>query len=151
MKKKIILKSISRGLSAAIILLAVYFLILSLVSGSGFAAEQFKEFRYFVVSLAAGFGIQFGLYSYLRLSIHEKNISKGMIVTTGTTSTIAMISCCAHYLVNILPVLGATGLVTLVAQYQVKLFWVGILFNIIGIIYIASRIVKFFNPPKNVI
>ncbi|KKR35658.1 MAG: Phenylalanine-tRNA ligase beta subunit, partial [candidate division CPR2 bacterium GW2011_GWC1_39_9] len=46
-------------------------------------------------------------------------------------------------LVNLVPVLGVTGLVTFVTQYQVELFWVGILFNLGGIVYITSRIIKF--------
>jgi Cu+-exporting ATPase len=51
-----------------------------------------------------------------------------------------MVSCCAHYLTNILPVIGAAGLVTLVADYQVELFWLGLAFNVGGIIYISNRI-----------
>ena len=54
-----------------------------------------------------------------------------------------MISCCAHYLVNLIPILGVTGFTTFVAQYQVKLFWVGILFNVAGIMYMVNKIYKF--------
>jgi Cu+-exporting ATPase len=50
-----------------------------------------------------------------------------------------MLACCTHYLVNILPVLGAVGAVTLVAQYQVQLFWVGLAFNAAGLAYIGHR------------
>ena len=40
-----------------------------------------------------------------------------------------MVSCCAHYLANVAPVLGAAGLVAFAAQFQVELFWVGLAFN----------------------
>lgn len=63
-----------------------------------------------------------------------------MAIASGTTSTAAMISCCAHYLANVLPVIGAAGVVTLVAQYQVELFWVGLGFNAAGIVFIGSRV-----------
>ena len=53
-----------------------------------------------------------------------------------------MVSCCTHYLVNLLPILGATGLAALVAQYQVELFWVGIAFNAAGIVYIGTKTVS---------
>jgi Cu+-exporting ATPase len=56
-----------------------------------------------------------------------------------------MVSCCAHYLVNILPVLGVTGFVTLVAQYQVELFWLGLAFNMVGMLYIAPKVVKAYK------
>jgi len=138
-----IVRAIVKGLIAAAILLAIYFSILTLVSGWSFAQEQFSTFWYFIISLALGFGIQIGLYVYLKSAIHANNIAKGVMVTTGSTSTLAMISCCAHYLVNILPVLGATGLVALVAQYQVNLFWLGITFNLLGIFYILNKILKF--------
>jgi YHS domain-containing protein len=53
-----------------------------------------------------------------------------------------MISCCAHYLTNVAPVLGATGLVAFAAQFQVELFWLGLLFNAAGIAYVGSRLFK---------
>jgi len=57
-----------------------------------------------------------------------------------------MLACCTHYIANILPVIGAAGAVTLVAQYQVELFWVGLAFNLAGIIFIGSRIVSAGRP-----
>ncbi len=54
-----------------------------------------------------------------------------------------MVSCCAHYLVNLLPALGAAGLVTFVAQYQIALFWVGLLANVLGIAYMGRRAAAF--------
>jgi len=50
-----------------------------------------------------------------------------------------MVSCCTHYLVNLLPVLGATGLVGFVGQYQAELFWFGIASNLAGVAYLGSR------------
>ena len=37
-------------------------------------------------------------------------------------------------------VLGATGLVTFAAQYQVEFFWVGLAFNAAGIAYIGNKL-----------
>lgn len=131
-----------KGSAATFTLLGAYFAALSLVSGWNFTANQFVQFWYFVVALALGFGIQVGLYAYLKSVVHQGSMSGKVVAATGTTSTAAMVSCCAHYLVNILPVLGATGIVTFAAQYQVKLFWVGIAFNILGIGLITRRIIK---------
>ena len=138
-----IAKSITYGILASVILLGVYFAVLTLVSGWGFAISQFFTFWYFIVSLALGFGIQIGLYTHLKNLIKGGHGSGGVLGVTGTTSTAAMISCCAHYLVNIVPVLGVTGLITFAAQYQVELFWVGLAFNIGGVLYIASRIIQY--------
>jgi len=65
-----------------------------------------------------------------------------VVAASGTTSTVAMISCCAHYLTNVAPVLGATGLVAFAAQFQVELFWVGLLFNLAGIAYVGNKAVE---------
>jgi P-type Cu+ transporter len=131
------------GILASTILLGVYFAILTFVSGWSFTQSQFASFWYFIVSLATGFGIQIGLYAYLRNRIRESAGSGKVLGVTGTTSTAAMISCCTHYLVNLLPILGVTGLVAFVAQYQVKLFWTGLLFNIAGILYMINRVLVF--------
>ena len=143
MQEKIIQKSVLYGILASGLLLSIYFVVLILISGWGFAQDQFSQFWYFIVSLALGFGIQIGLYGHLRGLIRGMHGEGKVLGVTGTTSTAAMISCCTHYLANLLPILGAVGIVTFVAQYQVELFWVGLLFNLGGIFYITSRIIKF--------
>ena len=79
-------KSILSGILASSLLLGVYFAVLSLVSGWGFAQDQFSDFWYFIVSLALGFGVQIGLYVYLRGLIREKHGSGKVLGVTGTTS-----------------------------------------------------------------
>ena len=143
LRTAMILKSAIYGFLGMMALLAVYLSVASLISGWPFALSQFSQFWYFIVSLAIGFGIQIGLYAYLKSIIHKRNVAGGVLAISGTTSTVAMLSCCAHYLANLLPILGAVGIVTFVAQYQIELFWVGILFNIGGILYIMNRVIKF--------
>lgn len=138
-----IVKPILYGTLGSVLLLGVYFATLSLVSGWSFAQSQFASFWHFIVSLAVGFGIQIGLYVYLRSLIRGGAGSGKVLGATGATSTAAMISCCTHYLANLLPVLGAAGAVTFAAQYQIELFWLGLLFNIGGVFYIANRIYKY--------
>ncbi|HQU09097.1 MAG TPA: hypothetical protein PLV25_03940 [Opitutales bacterium] len=136
-------KPILYGILATALLLGVYFAVLTFVSGWSFTQDQFSQFGYFVVSLAVGFGIQIGLYAYLRELVKGMSGEGKVLGVTGTTSTAAMISCCTHYLVNLVPILGVTGLATFVAQYQVKIFWVGLAFNIFGIVFISRKIIAF--------
>lgn len=121
-------------------LLAVYFGALTLVSGWSFTVNQFSEFWYYIMPLAAGFGIQVALYVRLRQVVSRAKETGTVVAASGTTSTAAMISCCAHYLTNVAPVLGATGLVAFAAQFQVELFWVGLLFNLAGIAYVGNKL-----------
>ena len=133
------------GIVAASALLGVYFAVLTFVSGWNFTLVQFGTYWYFVVSLAVGFGIQIALYQYLKRLVHSGQGMGKVVGVSGTTSTAAMISCCAHYLVNILPVLGVSAFASFVWAYQVELFWIGILSNLVGIGYMTSRIIKFKN------
>lgn len=128
------------GLASAAMLL-VYFGVLSAVSGWDFTVSEFGRFWPYVVSLAVGFGVQIALYVYLRTRLARHHAGT-MVAASGTTSTAAMLACCTHYIANVLPVIGAAGLVTLAAEYQVQLFWIGLAFNAAGIVFIASRILR---------
>lgn len=130
------------GILATILMLGVYFAIVGLISGLAFAAQQFAEFWYFLLALAAGFGVQAGLFSHLKHLAGRHGASGKVVAASGATSTATMVSCCAHYLVNVLPVIGITGFLTVVAQYQIELFWLGLAFNGAGIAFISSRVIK---------
>lgn len=130
------------GTIACVLMLAVYFAVLSLVSGWEFTLEQFVMYWYFIVTLAVGFGVQIGLFIYLRHITSHTDASGKVVTVSGATSTGSMIACCTHYLANVLPVLGATGVVALVAQYQTQLFWVGLAFNLAGVVYVGNKVVQ---------
>jgi Cu+-exporting ATPase len=130
------------GVGAFGALLVLYFGVLTLVSGWSFTLSQFSDFWYYVVPLAAGFGLQVALFLKLREVVSRAKEAGALIAASGTTSTVAMISCCAHYLANVAPVLGATGLVAFAAQFQVELFWVGLAFNAAGIAFVGTKLWK---------
>lgn len=130
------------GAVAFAALLAFYLGLLTAVSGWGFTRDQLATYWYFIVALAAGFGLQIGLYTRLKQVVGAPGPHRTVVAASGTTSTAAMVSCCAHYLTNILPVVGASGLVALVSQYQVGLFWLGLVASAAGTTFVAARLVK---------
>ncbi len=136
------MKAAGPGVLASSLLLGLYFGVLTLVSGWEFTLEQFATYWHFTVALAAGFGVQVGLYTYLRHLARQCGGAGKVAAVSGGTSAAAMISCCTHYLANMVPILGATGLVALVGQYQVELFWVGLAFNLAGVLYISSKVMQ---------
>lgn len=140
--RRTLVRPLAWGSFTAGTLLTVYFIVLTLISGWNFAQAQFNQFWYFIVSLAIGFGIQIGLWVYLKLTMYEyhKIAAAPVVAVTGTTSTVAMISCCTHYIANLIPLLGVAGALTLIAQYQVELFWIGIGFNLFGIWYLTKKL-----------
>ena len=60
------MKPLAGGASAFSALLAIYFGVLTLISGWSFTVSQFVQFWPYIVTLAFGFGTQVGLYLYLK-------------------------------------------------------------------------------------
>ncbi len=135
-------KPILWGTISALALLGFYFTVLILVSGLEFTRQQFSDVWYFILILSLGFGIQIGLYSYLKNASHLKNGGGKVVAVSGTTSTAAMISCCSHYLTNLLPIIGLSGFIFFVSQYQTQLFYLGLIANLLGVIYMARKVIK---------
>jgi Cu+-exporting ATPase len=135
-------RSLGAGALAFAVLLGIYFGALTALSGWGFTLSEFGKYWYYVVPLALGFGTQVAFFIRLRQVIARAKQTGAVVAASGTTSTAAMVSCCAHYLTTAAPVLGATGLVAFAAQFQVELFWLGLALNAAGIAFIATRLAR---------
>jgi Cu+-exporting ATPase len=131
---------VAAGAVAFAALLALYLGLLTGVSGWRFTLDQLAAYWYFILALAAGFGLQVGLYARLKQLVGNLGPHRTVVAASGTTSTAAMVSCCAHYLTNVLPVLGMSGLATLAAQYQVEVFWLGLAASAGGTTFVARRL-----------
>ena len=104
------------GALAFSLMLAIYFGVVGLISGLDFTLEQFARFRYFILALALGFAVQAGLYARLRQLAGLHDASGKVIAVSGSTSSAAMVPCGAHYLANGLPMLGAAGVLCVIAE-----------------------------------
>jgi YHS domain-containing protein len=133
-----LLRPIAFGLLAVLGLLAFYLGIVTLAQGWAHAIEQLAEDRWFVGAIASGFGTQVGLFTYLK-GLHAQAAAGGVAASTGT-STAAMLACCAHHLADILPIVGLSGAAIFLNAYKTPLLWVGILMNLIGIVYLLRKI-----------
>ena len=111
------IKPIITGIAAAILLLGIYFSILSIANSFSHAVDQFIEMWYWLLLLVIGFGIQIGLYMYIRMKAREK-AAKSTMVATGSVSTGSMIVCCLHHLSDILPIIGLSAAATFLTAYS---------------------------------
>ncbi|MEM4318539.1 MAG: hypothetical protein QW244_03315 [Candidatus Pacearchaeota archaeon] len=146
-RNKVIVKSVLKGILASIILLAFFFLIFTWVSGITFALNQLMLLWPFVFALSFGFGLQFGLYSFLKDALKIKNIvAKTTVTGSGVISTGSMAACCAHFIPSLIPILGLSiapglsGVLIESMRYQKLFFSIGIIANIIGIITMVRMI-----------
>lgn len=121
------------GFGGGLSLLAFYFGVTAAVSGVEFSLAQFGKYWYWIAALAAGFGIQLGLFVHLRAL--GKRMRSAVLAGSGSGSAVAMVACCAHRIADILPILGATAFAAALGRYQVYLFAAGIAANAAGIAY----------------
>lgn len=135
-------QSLLNGLFAGVSLLSSYFLIMRVATGSwDVAIDQYQSLWLLMSLLIIGFGVQVALYTYVKaVSVHTNQSS---VAATGATSTGAMIACCAHHIVDILPIVGLTGLSVFLAEYQSIFLLLGIFSNIVGIGYLLRQYLRY--------
>lgn len=141
-------KSILYGSLASLFLITFYFTVMLLFTRSLPAAiSQIKELWPWFTLLIVGFGAQFGLFSYLKSLVK----SAPMTMTAANTgiSGVSMVACCAHHLTDVLPFVGLAGLSLFLTRYQIWLIGVGIVSNLMGIIYLSAQIRKHLSNVQN--
>lgn len=124
-------------------LLALYLGLVSLAEGWTHAVELLLEDAWIVGPILAGFGVQMGLYTYLKTVIHAASRGTGALAGAGGgTSTAAMVACCAHHVTDVLPLLGLSAAATFLAEYRIPFMLVGLATNLIGIGVIGYLILR---------
>ena len=117
------------GLIAGLGLIFFYLGVVSLFQGFDFALLNLRSLWYLIFPLAIGFGTQIGLFFSIK---HTAQLT-GIVAGTGTVSGGSMVACCSHFLLQIIPIVGASGLALFLAQYQRWFLGFGILSNVAGI------------------
>jgi hypothetical protein len=136
---------LSWGIIASTSLLLIYFLIVSIAESFVHAIDQFRYLWYWIALLVTGFGIQAGLYSYIREALKAKKASgaaTSSMAAAGGISTSSMVACCAHHVTDVLPLLGLSAAAVFLTQYQTLFIVIGVLSNLIGITLMLSVIQK---------
>ena len=127
------------GAMAAFAIVAIYLAMNTLTADWFFAKIQFGEYRWGIITLATGLGIQVTLFTRFRTQLRNAKMqaAKSSMAASGGVSTAAMMACCSHYLATVIPTLGVPFLsaaaVASIAEYQVYFFLAGVLSCLIGI------------------
>lgn len=137
------------GVVGSISLLLFYFLTMRLLTGSWYLAlSQLEKLWYFIIPLDIGFGLQVGLYKKIR-EITKTNGTKNIMMANTATSTVGMIACCAHHVTDILPILGLSALSLLLVKFQTPILIIGIISNMVGVMYLLRIIRNLESYRKN--
>ncbi|NJD27189.1 MAG: hypothetical protein FIA92_02705 [Chloroflexi bacterium] len=133
-------RSVAAGAVGAAALLLVYLAIITIAQGLDHAIEQLAADAIFVGLIALGFGTQIALFVELR-AVDRHHRASAAVTAAGTgTSAAAMLACCAHHLVDLLPLVGLSAAAVFLNAYKTPLFLIGIAMNVVGIIVIARRL-----------
>jgi hypothetical protein len=130
------------GVIAAFVTIGFYLGLITLTSDWYNAIAQFSDYRWWLIALAAGLGLQVGLFTRTRQAMaaaHLKGAATG-VAASGGISGVAMAICCSHYLAVLLPIIGLPFLSTAVAgleRYQTQFFFLGVVSNLLGMLYIV--------------
>lgn len=135
------------AVAAALGVIGFYLGLITLTSNWSNAAYQFSEYGGWVIALALGLGVQVGLFIHMRAVMAGARLigaASGM-AASGGVSGVAMALCCSHYLAAILPAIGLpffSGAVAGLVEYQTVFFVIGIISNVLGIVYMLRLMVK---------
>lgn len=126
------------GIVGMLGLILLYSLILMVVTKDlRHPIDQFLILQPWMTLLILGFGVQTGLFwlmkKGIRFTIQEEKDAKLSVGTGSAMSGMAMVACCAHHVVDALPVLGFSAAALFFSEYQRELLALGIVANLAGI------------------
>lgn len=134
-------RGVAWGLAAAGALVLVYLGVLALAGSLEHALGELFELWAWMTALVAGFGVQVGLFAYARTAARgPRGARAGGVAASGGTSTLSMVACCAHHLTDVLPAIGVAGAAVLLATYQSLFLLLGVLSNLVGLVYVLGII-----------
>ncbi|MBS3163521.1 hypothetical protein J4427_02420 [Candidatus Woesearchaeota archaeon] len=135
MDRKIKLKIARNIVIAFLIVIGINFLVLYSLNFPAMAVSQIKKYFLLLVLLITGFGVQIGLFTYLK---HKSVVCSATSMASGGISSISMILCCSHYALNIFPFMSAS-LASSLAKYTLQILLFGLLANAVGIYFMVKK------------
>jgi hypothetical protein len=129
--------AIGSRIAGVLFLSGLYFGLVSWAESPQHALQLFWDERWIVIPIILGFGVQTALYTILKkrlfIPVTSTGPSGAIVGAGGTTSTVAMVACCAHHVTDVLPILGLTAAATFLAKYQTAFMLVGLGTTLLGI------------------
>lgn len=136
------------GAAVPFAIVGLYLIMNTLTADWYFAKSQFSEYRWWIIALAVGLGIQVTLFMLFRAHHRDQKMSgaKTSMAASGGVSATAMMACCSHYLGTVLPALGVSFLsasaVASIAEYQVYFFMAGVMSCMFGVGLMLRKMAK---------
>jgi hypothetical protein len=132
------------GGGAALGLVAFYMVIMTLTGDWNYAQFQFEQYRWWIIGLSIGVGIQSSLFVTIKRNLagRDKKAARSTLAAAGGVSTASMVVCCLHHITDLVPILGFSVLAASLQKYQTLFFLAGVLSNVFGIFVLLRMMAK---------
>ena len=122
------------GLLAATVLVGLYLALVTWGQTFEHAVQLLGDEWYLVGPIAAGFGLQIGLFVRVRQLARRRSAAPTALAASGTgASTAGMLACCAHHVSDVVPLLGLSGATVFLNDYRVPFMVAGLAVNAVGV------------------
>ena len=139
-------RSLRWGVTASGALIGFYVAVLAWSGGWEHLVDQAGTDWWLLTPIIVAFGTQVALSVELRHRHHAPHLAATTGAGTGA-SAVGMVACCAHHLVDLLPLLGAAGVAGFLFDWRIPLMIGGLAVNLVAVTIAGRRLARLTHPP----
>lgn len=142
--KGLICRSLLFGSLGSALLFGIYLGILTLANSFSHALEQFLLLWFWMAPLIVGFGLQVGLFTFMRGYARKRQamhaVGSSAVGATGGIATGSMVACCMHHLADVLPLIGISAIALFLGKFQTVFLFIGVASSLMGLTLMLKHI-----------
>lgn len=127
-----------------------YVAVLTLSGGRAHLVDQVRTDWWLLTPIILAFGAQVALSVELRQRHHAQHVAATTGAGTGA-SAVGMVACCAHHLVDLLPLLGAAGIAGVLFDWRIPLMIAGLTINLAAVAVSGRRLAHLPHSPSGAV
>lgn len=143
-------RSLRWGVLASGALAGFYVAVLTLSGGWEHFVDQARADWWLLSPIILAFGTQVALSVELRRRRHAQRLAATTGAGTGA-SAVGMVACCAHHLVDLVPLLGAAGVAGFLFDWRIPLMIAGLAINLAAVAIAGRRLANLTHSPTGVV
>ena len=142
--------SLHWGVTASGALTGFYVGVVAASGGWEHLRDQARTDWWLLTPIILAFGTQVALSVELRRRHHAQHLAATTGAGTGA-SAVGMVACCAHHLVDLLPLLGAAGIAGFLFDWRIPLMIAGLAINLAAVAVSRRRLAELTHSPPGAV
>ena len=139
-------RSLRWGVAASGALTGFYGGVLAASGGWEHLRDQARTDWWLLAPIILAFGTQVALGLELRRRHHAQHLAATTGAGTGAAA-VGMVACCAHHLVDLLPLLGAAGIAGFLFDWRIPLMIAGLAINLAAVAVSGRQLANLTHAP----